>query len=179
MAKFLVTGYPGTGKSSVANELKKLGRNAYDTESMHAYMHAESLDNGRREPLPRPVPRGWFTTNAYNWDIIRVQQLLDAHDELYICALADNQELLYPSFDKIFLLMLDETVLQQRLAMRTTANYGKDRDELSDILLAHRHFEQSLLAQGAIPINVTASLRDVANRRFNHGTYYYWQISYY
>ena len=161
MAKFLVTGYPGTGKSSVAHELRRRGHFAYDTESMRGYMHVENVETGRHVPLPSPVPAGWFDTNSYVWDIIRVSQLLLEHDDVYLCALADNQEQLYAAFDKIFILLLDETLLRQRLESRSTTSYGKDSQELSDIMKMHRHFEASLLNAGAIAINTDKSLPDV------------------
>lgn len=164
MGRYLITGYPGTGKSSIARELKKRGHAAYDTEAMRGYMHVESITSGKRIPLPSPVPRGWFDiTGGYNWDIPRVLSLINLRDDIFICALADNQESLYDSFDKVFLLILDETELEKRLRLRTTTNYGKDAGELADILTSHRHFEQSLLARGAIGISVSKAVPEVVN----------------
>lgn len=166
MGAFLVTGYPGTGKSSVARELQRRGHTAYDTEAMRGYMHAESTETGRRIPLPSPVPAGWFDdVGTYIWDVNRVTALLRRHDDtddVYICALADNQEDFYGMFDKIFLLLLDITLMQHRLEQRTTSDYGKDRQELSDILKMHRHFERSLLAAGAVGISTDRPLQQVA-----------------
>jgi len=163
--KALVTGYPGTGKSSVARELQKRGYAAYDTEAMRGYMHAESLVTGEHIPLPSPVPRGWFeTTGGYNWDVPRVSALLNSHDDVFICALADNQERLYDLFDAIFLLTLDEVEMEHRLRLRSTTVYGKDLAELADILLHHRHFEQNLLARGAIAIAAKKAIPEVVNQ---------------
>jgi 2-phosphoglycerate kinase len=163
MAKFLITGYPGTGKSSIAHELRQRGHFAYDTESMRGYMNAENITTGQRIPLPSPVPAEWFNTNRYIWDLTRVTQLLQQHEDVYLCALADNQEDMYASFDKIFLLVLDETLMRHRLEQRTTTNYGKNPDELSDIMKMHRHFEASLLNAGAVTINVDKALPDVVS----------------
>lgn len=163
MAKFLVTGYPSTGKSSIAHELRERGHFAYDTESMRGYMHAEEITSGRRVLLPSPVPADWFNSYRYVWDIDRVTQLLGQHDDVYVCALADNQEELYSTFDKIFLLLLDETLMRHRLEWRTTTRYGKDRNELSDIMKMHGHFESSLLNAGAIGINTDKALPDVVS----------------
>ena len=163
MAKFLITGYPGTGKSSVAHELHKHGHFAYDMESMRDYMHAEEIATGRRIPVPSPLPVDWFSTHRYIWDTKRVIQLLGSHDDVYICALADNQEELYPAFDKIFLLLLDTTLIQHRLEWRTTSQYGKDASELSDIMKMHRHFEDSLLNSGAISIRTDKALPEVVS----------------
>ncbi len=167
--KALITGYPGTGKSSVARELQKRGHNAYDTEAMRGYMHAESLKTGKRIPLPNPVPRGWFeTTGGYNWDIPHVSVLLSSYDDVFVCALADNQEELYDLFDIIFLLTLDEVEMEHRLRLRSDTTYGKDPHELADILLHHRHFEQSLLAHGAVAVNAAQAIPQVVNEILSH-----------
>lgn len=162
--KAFITGYPGTGKSSVARELKQRGYQAYDTEAMRNYMHPEDIISGRRVQIPTPVPRGWFdTTGSYNWDIPRVIVLLNSHEDVFICALADNQNSLFEYFDKIFVLVLDEVELENRLQQRTTTTYGKDHDELADILVLHKHFEQSLIENGAIAINTHDSVQFVVD----------------
>lgn len=112
----------------------------------------------------RSIPREWFdATGAYNWGIPRASKLVQAHKDLSICALADNQELLYDSFDVIFLLLLDETMLEHRTELRTTTDYNKNHDEMSDILTMHRHFEQNLLHTATTAINVRKPTNDVVD----------------
>ncbi|HSW80718.1 MAG TPA: AAA family ATPase [Candidatus Saccharimonadales bacterium] len=162
--KVLVTGYPGTGKSSVARELKKRGHNAYDTEGMRGYMHAQDIDTGEKIPIPTPVPRGWFDkVGNYNWDIPRIANLLASHEDVFLCSLADNQQILYDVFDFIFLLTLDDVELENRLRSRMTTNYGKNSGELSDIMTFHRRFEQSLLNLGAIEIKANRGIIEVTD----------------
>jgi hypothetical protein len=169
--KILVTGYPGTGKSSIVRELKKRGRYAYDTEAIRSLMHAEDNKTGVRIPLPQPVPRGWFETiGGYDWNIPRLSEILNSHDDVFICALADNQESLYDTFDKIFLLLLDEVDMEHRLQTRTTTDYGKNSDELADIMQDHRHFEESLLNAGAIAIDVKKAIPEVVDEILSHVT---------
>jgi hypothetical protein len=162
--KALVTGYPGTGKSSIAKSLKERGYDAYDIEAMPGYMHAVDSETGVKITLPSPVPRNWFeNVGAYNWDSGRILRILDEHDDVYICALADNQKELYDSFDILFLLTLDEVDMESRLLSRMTTHYGKDQGELADILMNHRHFEDSLLNLGAHPINTKCALPEIVD----------------
>jgi hypothetical protein len=165
MGRFLITGYPGTGKSSVARGLQKRGHKAYDSEAMRGYMHAVSLVTGRKILLPSPVPASWFqTTGAYIWDVNKVTQLIQQNDDIFICALADNQQDFYDLFDGIILLILDETLMRHRLELRTDTDYGKDPRELSDIMKGHRHFEQSLLEKGALPVDTSSALPEIVDR---------------
>lgn len=114
--KILITGFPGTGKSSVAKELKKRGHNAYDIEAMPDYAHVEDRATGRHLKVPSPLPLNWFSDAGINrWDINKVTDLLNEHDDVFICGLGGNQDQLYDYFDRIFVLTADDTVLEQRL----------------------------------------------------------------
>ena len=167
--KILITGFPGTGKSSIAKELKRRGRRAYDPQSMHDYMQVENRDTGRHIKQPEKVPAGWFdTVGAYNWDPIKLEKLLQDNEDIFICSKAHNQSEFYSRFDKIFVLTLDFTELIHRLELRNGKTLGKNSDELSDILSLHNHFEQSLLNHGAIIINASKPLSNIVNEIFSN-----------
>jgi len=170
--KILITGYPGTGKSTIAKALKKLGRNAYDPQSMHAYMHVEDQGTGRHIQQPKPVPVGWYDTiGSYNWDSIKINELLDRPGDIFICSLAHNQTEFYNRFDVIFLLRLDHGLLKKRLSSRGQNGIGSAPSELHDILERKVHFENSLIEHGAVSIDasrptgalVEQILRDASN----------------
>lgn len=163
--KVLITGFPGTGKTAVARELARRGHAAYDPEAMRGYMHLQSVATGRPVHKPAHPPRGWYdTVAAYNWDLPRVAQLIDGHDDVFICSLADNMTELRPKFDKMFVLSLDEPLLEQRIRERTSKGPGSDAAQLADVLTLHKHFESSLLNQGAIAINVAAGVPEIVDK---------------
>lgn len=161
---FLITGFPGTGKTAVARELKQRGYVAYDPEAMRGFMHLESRQTGRPIHMPQEVARGWFdTTGAFNWDITRVPKLLSQDKTVFICSLANNMEDLWDKFEKVFVLQLDDVELEQRIRAR-----GKHIDTtpelLADTLMLRRHFETSLLNRGAVPINAHPATSAIADR---------------
>jgi broad-specificity NMP kinase len=168
MSKYLVTGFPGTGKTAVARELKRRGYSAYDPETMRGYMHLQNVGTGRPIHRPERPPRGWFdNVGNFNWDIPRVAALLDAHGDIFICSLADNQERLFDRFDKIFLLLLDDVTLEHRLRMRDN-DLSKVPEQMADIMTLHKHFEASLINRGAMAINVNQAIHEVVNTILEH-----------
>lgn len=161
---FLITGFPGTGKTSISTELKRRGHYAYDTENMRGYMHTESRVDGKHIVKPSDVPSGWYdTVGAYNWDPIKISKLLDDPKDKFICAKAHNQLDFLDKFRKVFVLTLDETEMIERLRIRPGNAIGKTNSELSDILMLHRHFEQNLLGHNAIKIDVSKHVNDVVD----------------
>lgn len=102
----------GSGKSSALAALRAQGFEALDTD----------------EP-------GWTVwSNAdggYVWDEERITGLLDRPRErtLYLSGTVSNQGRFYPRFDAVVLLSAPAAVLLERLASRTTNDYGKSGDE--------------------------------------------------
>lgn len=163
--KILITGFPGMGKTAIAAELKRRGHAAYDPEAMRGYMHLQNVETGQHIHKPVNPPRGWFdNVGAYNWDIPRVSSLLDAHEEVFICSLADNMDALWSRFDKVFVLTLDDLLLEQRIRERTTKGPGDDTTQLADVMMLHRHFENSLIAKGAFKLDVRPGVHELVDR---------------
>lgn len=160
--KTLITGFPGTGKSTIARELKRLGYMVVDPEEIPGYMHTESIETGERIAKPAIVPRGWYdTVGAYNWDRDKLARLLAQKGTLFVCSMAHNQADYYDRFDTLIVLTIDDSELERRLKQRAGQTLGKHPDELYDILRLHNAFEQKLCQRGAIPIDAGAPLEDV------------------
>lgn len=109
----------GTGKSTVLAELRKRGLEVVDTD----------------EP-------GWsewsIEEDGFVWREDRIAELL-AHDRevtLYVSGTVSNQGRFYPRFDAVVLLSTPAEVLLDRIAGRTTNDYGKT-DEERELILAH------------------------------------------
>jgi dephospho-CoA kinase len=120
--RVLVTGMSGTGKSSALAELRRLGFETVDTD----------------EP-------GWTTwsgdDDGHVWREDRVGELLARERvvTLFVSGTVSNQGRFYPQFDAVVLLSAPEEVLLERIAARTTNDYGKTPAELE---LVRRHIEE-------------------------------------
>jgi dephospho-CoA kinase len=124
MSRILITGMSGTGKSSVLAELGRRG-----------YRVVDSDDPGWREyreyPEPSELHRGeWL------WVEEKIADLLDSDDgrSLFVQACVRNQSKFYDRFDAVVLLSAPADVILDRVARRTTNNYGKNPVERAMIL---------------------------------------------
>jgi broad-specificity NMP kinase len=109
----------GVGKSSALARLRALGFETVDTDASGWSVWSEEED-------------GWV------WDEARVAELLDRERSgtLFVSGTVSNQGRFYPRFDAVVLLSAPVDVLLERLASRTTNDYGKTGEE-RELILRH------------------------------------------
>ena len=119
MRKVLVTGMSGTGKSSALAELRLRGFETVDTDEPGWTEWSEEED-------------------GYVWREDRISELLarDRESPLVVSGTVSNQGRFYREFDAVVLLSAPAEVLLDRLAARTTNDYGKSAEE-RDLILEH------------------------------------------
>jgi dephospho-CoA kinase len=143
--RILVTGMSGTGKSSALDELARRGFRTVETD----------------EPgwtIELPEVGQW-------WDEEKIARLL-AEDgpTLYVSGTVPNQGRFYDRFDAVVLLSAPAEVLLERIATRTTNDYGKSPEEQELILTHLREVEPLLRATCTHEIDATLPLADVVER---------------
>ena len=135
----------GTGKSSALAELARRGFRTVDTDDPG--WTVEHDDGGR-----------W-------WDEQRITELLDQEGPtLYVSGTTSNQRRFYDRFDAVVLLSATADVLVERLASRTTNDYGKSLEERELILTHLREVEPLLRATCTHEIDATLPPADVVDR---------------
>jgi shikimate kinase len=125
MSKILVTGMSGTGKSSALAELGRRGYRVVDTDDLDWREYREDVESSDE------VRRGeWL------WVEERITGLLDSDDgrSLFIQGCVRNQSKFYNRFNAVVLLSASVDVILDRVARRTTNNYGKTPVERAMIL---------------------------------------------
>lgn len=151
MRRILVTGMSGTGKSSALAELARRGFRTVDTD----------------EP-------GWTVEDAEGgrwWDEQRITTLLaEEGPTLYVSGTASNQGRFYDRFDAVVLLSAPADVLLERLATRTTNDYGKSLEEQEQILAHLREVEPLLRATCTHEIDATLPPAAVVDRLVEIGS---------
>jgi len=162
MARVLVTGMAGTGKSSALAELGRRGYHVVDTD-----------DPGWREYCPYVVPFDELHRGEFLWVEDKITRLLDSDDgrSLFVAGGVRNQDKFYDRFDAVVLLSAPADVLLERVAHRTTNDYGKNQLDRAEILVDVAEIEP-LLREGCTheldatrPLaNVVADLIEIARQ---------------
>ncbi|WP_326555494.1 AAA family ATPase [Micromonospora sp. NBC_01813] len=108
MARVLVTGMSGAGKTTVLDELHRRGYFTVDTDY-----------------------DGWELPDG-TWDEPRMDELLASNENLIVSGTVDNQGRFYDRFDHVVLLSAPLAVLLQRVARRANP-YGRTPEQRAEI----------------------------------------------
>jgi adenylate kinase family enzyme len=129
MARILVTGLSGTGKSSALAELGRRGFRVVDTDDP-GWREYRAYDERSGEPADELHRGEWL------WVEDRIRSLLDTDDgrSLFVQGCVRNQGAFYDRFDAVVLLSAPVDVILDRVARRTTNDYGKSALERAMIV---------------------------------------------
>jgi shikimate kinase len=142
VARVLITGMSGVGKSSLLQELARRGYRTVDTD--YGDFH-ETVDGERL------------------WREDRIAALLAEGGPLFVQGTTRNQVVFYPLFDHIVLLSAPSEVLVERLRTRTTNPYGKDPAQIAETLDYLETVEPLLREAATLEVVTTVPVGQVAD----------------
>jgi broad-specificity NMP kinase len=157
MSLIFVTGISGSGKSIVREELSRRGFQAYDTDE-HEIARWKNRVTGEITPL---VAAGrtpeFIAQNDWQADPERMRHLVKEGEErtVFLCGIVGYDDEVWPFFDKVFVLSIDEPTMRYRLATRTTHDFGTKPHELELLLASHDAMNKQYLRYGAVTIDAT------------------------
>jgi broad-specificity NMP kinase len=161
--KVLVTGQAGSGKSSVAAELRRRGLTAYDTDAMPEVTGFDDVETGlpaARESMQHPID---FRRVSWNWRLDALDALLSSDDDVFVCAITSNTVEQAHLFDRVFVLVPDRETLAKRLRERTGNSFGKHPAESEPVLDHNDVIAAEWRARGGIAIDSSRPLEDVVD----------------
>ena len=141
----------GTGKSSALVELGRRGYRVVDTDDPGWREYREYRE-------PSELHRGeWL------WVEDKMTELLDSDDgrTLFVQGCVRNQSKFYDRFNAVVLLSAPADVILDRIAHRTTNNYGKAPEELAMIVDDLANIEPLLRASCTHELDTSRPLADV------------------
>ncbi|MEV0624236.1 AAA family ATPase [Nonomuraea sp. NPDC050404] len=150
MAKILVTGMSGTGKSTALEMLAARGHRAVDTDT-DQWSHWVTLPDGSTD---------------WAWRESAISDLLANHREgaLFIAGCKSNQGRFYPQFDHVVLLSAPVDIMLARIATRTNNPFGKRPEEREAILRDLASVEPLLRATSTVEIDTSVPIDRVVQQ---------------
>ena len=139
MARVLVTGMSGAGKSTVLDELRRRGHMAVDT------------DYG-----------GWELPDG-TLDEQRMQQLLASNPDVIVSGTVENQHRFDDHFEHVVLLSAPLHVLVERVTTRTNNPYGKTPEQQAEIARYVDTVEPLLRRGATLELNGQRPATDLAD----------------
>jgi broad-specificity NMP kinase len=163
-----VTGLSGSGKSAVCDELNRRGHEAHDTDRDGIAEWVNRTTGAviaAVDATERGAP-GWL--GEHEWRVVpsKVQAIVEgAGDRLaFLCGSTANEEEMWHLFSRVIYLAIDEPTLRDRLASRTSNDFGKSPEELAAILHWHKIGVGASLRSGAVVISATLPLDEVVDQ---------------
>jgi broad-specificity NMP kinase len=158
MALIFITGTSAAGKSTVREELGRRGFQAYDTDEDEIAQWTNKI-TGEITPLIADAHRTpeFLAANDWRADPERVRQLAKEGEErtVFLCGFIGNEEEVWPFFEKVFLLSIDEATMRHRLMTRTAHDFGTRPHELELLIAWNEAIDEHYVSRGAIVIDAT------------------------
>ena len=151
MAKVLVTGMSGTGKSAALMALGRRGHRVVDTDT-DDWSRWETADGGAPD---------WV------WREDRIAELLDGHGggHLFVAGCRSNQGQFHGRFDAVVLLSAPVAVMLARIEQRSDNPFGKSAAERERVLADHAAVEPLLRCAATVEIDTSAAPVEEVVRR--------------
>ena len=139
MARTLITGMSGNGKSTLLVELARRAHMVVDTDY-----------------------DGWEDPHGF-WDESRMTALLEAEPDLFVSGTVENQGIFYDRFDHVVLLSVPVDVLLRRVTARTNNPYGQTPEEQAEIRWYVVEVEPLLRAGASVELDGQQSVTELAD----------------
>ena len=125
MARILVTGVAGTGKSTLCKELIARGKPAHDADLIDGLASWVTQDEHFKVCSCKKTSKEWIENHDWLWDREKLQGLLTNQHRIVLCGIGHNQADFYGMFDQIILLKLNDEEELKRLESREgTSAFG-------------------------------------------------------
>jgi len=123
--KILVFGPSGSGKTYIANELRKLGINAFDTDQIKG-LSAWYDRNGQKVAEPKKPDEALKNHYSFLWSRKFLDGFISKYNNVFIFGGAGNLFSMIDLFDRVYFLKIDSQTQKERIQNSTTRNSQLD-----------------------------------------------------
>lgn len=169
MKKYWITGVAGTGKTTVGEELVKQGHYVTDVEETGGLCAWWSIESEQFVPFPDVVTSEFSAAHKWRLDMDKLTEVID-NTQPSVILVGTNETLKenMSMFEKVFILRCEPDVFIERLNNRENNDFGKDESIQQEILGWYENFETRMIDAGAISIDASQSIADVADQIAQH-----------
>lgn len=162
-----VTGVAGSGKSSMSEELNRLGHQAYDIEALDGMFKMVRKDTGEdftdydNADMKKVKNADWIC------DRNKLKALLQKQDEgmVFYCGVASNNNEIIPLFDLTILLKASAEAVRKRLSSREgTDDMGNTAENRDWVLNWKDGWENQMTEHGALIVDADGDSTKVAQK---------------
>lgn len=163
MPLIYVTGISGSGKTTVRNELRRRGYQAFGTDEVYNNQTGEPLKQSVPVTIRTPAWRSKHSWKAARAEVEKLQE--NVKDEpVFLCgAVANDETELWDLFDTVIALTINEETLRHRITTRTNDDFGKSPHEFELLLNWQKTAREDYQKLGAIIIDATQPVEVVVD----------------
>lgn len=167
MALIFITGTSAAGKTTIAKELGSRGYEAYDTDHGNISSWYDKETGERVGGLNEIAERSEVWLDQHEWNIslewVKEMARKAKHKNIFVCGGSHNKLQVRALCDLTIWLMINESVIRERLKSVRDHDYGKTPQELELILKWNKLNEMEHREYGAIMINATQPTEKVVD----------------
>ena len=174
--KYLIAGPSGTGKTTVAAELSKLGYLTIETDHEPELGSWTNLKSGERVPHNPPFSEEWLSQHKWLWQADVLKKLLDRQSakQVFLIGGAANATDFFDLFDKVFALSIDGSTMKHRLQNRKPERLVDPErwldinPEIGQILKWNDEFKEIYKSKGVVFIDGSLPPGKIAEKIVEH-----------
>ncbi len=164
MKKIFITGISGTGKTTIAEELKKRGYHAISIDETAGLCSWRNRKTNEKFVGDAILNKEFTDTHKWICDIELLKEHMGTDSKtVFVLGMASNREEIADLFDKVLLLQCKPETFLRRLNTRTNNSHGRDESIQNHMLEWYEAFESKMLKNGAVSINTDRPINEVVD----------------